>query len=39
MDTKTYRLLAEREACEEQAEYEAAYMEYDGIPIPTEEPS
>jgi len=38
MDTKTSRLLAEREAAEERAEYEAEYLEYDGIPIPTNPP-
>ena len=38
MDAKTHRLLAEREAAEGRAEYEAEYMEYDGVPIPTEEP-
>jgi hypothetical protein len=34
MDTKTYRLLNERERAEMDAENEADYLTYDGVPIP-----
>lgn len=38
MDEKTARRQAEREDAEERAEYERAYEEYDGVPIPHEPP-
>lgn len=37
-DVKTFRLLAERDRAERFAELMADYLEYDGVPIPDEEP-